>query len=89
MAIHVHFEYPEKEAHYIYDGVIEPTPKDICEYLGIENPSQDALNTISEMLSYDLVDMTNSNFIEFIEEKYYDIKRYWNDTLHGNVPCVS
>lgn len=76
MGIRVHFEYPEEDNHYTYEGVIQPTPEDILEYLNIKSNSEEVMTVLEEMLMQDLIDEKLDNFVEFIKEKYYEIKRY-------------
>ena len=80
MAIHVHFEYQEKDAHYTYEGVITPTAKDLLEYLDIAITDRTTRisveKVLDELISNDLLDETNEQFVDFIKDKYYDIKRY-------------
>ena len=78
MGIHVHFEYNEDD-YTVYEGVITPTAKDLLEYLDIaitDKTTQISVEKVlEELISNDLLDESNENFVEFIKEKYYEIKR--------------
>ena len=72
MGIHAHFEYQEIDGTYIWEDTIEPTESDVCEFIGYPLTKEN-LKLVRELLDYDLINLNNSPFVEWIKEKYYEI----------------